>query len=190
MASTTRSAPCTAAASVGATAKPAALAAAAVDGIDVETDRPRRRSWRTACSSEPPIRPRPRTATRRKRRALTRVHGVALRIGPRCERVRGIASPLSAAGRVRARIDTPSHVSREVVGTQSRSGGSPWPRTATARNGAWSHSPRRCSMTWASCVGAAVDPPEGGPFVVACVEEEFFVIARQEGRRSLCCCPT
>jgi putative tRNA adenosine deaminase-associated protein len=26
-------------------------------------------------------------------------------------------------------------------------------------------------------------PPEGGPFVVACVEEEFFVIARQEGRR-------
>jgi putative tRNA adenosine deaminase-associated protein len=26
-------------------------------------------------------------------------------------------------------------------------------------------------------------PPEGGPFVVACIEEEFFVIARQEGRR-------
>lgn len=26
-------------------------------------------------------------------------------------------------------------------------------------------------------------PPEGGPFVVACVEDEFFVIARQEGRR-------
>jgi putative tRNA adenosine deaminase-associated protein len=26
-------------------------------------------------------------------------------------------------------------------------------------------------------------PPEGGPFVIACVEEEFFVIARQEGRR-------
>ncbi len=28
-------------------------------------------------------------------------------------------------------------------------------------------------------------PPEGGPFVVACVEDEFFVIARQEGRRIL-----
>ncbi|HKC28444.1 MAG TPA: tRNA adenosine deaminase-associated protein [Jatrophihabitans sp.] len=28
-------------------------------------------------------------------------------------------------------------------------------------------------------------PPDGGPFVVACVEEEFFVIARQEGRRIL-----
>ncbi|MBE7188071.1 tRNA adenosine deaminase-associated protein [Jatrophihabitans endophyticus] len=26
-------------------------------------------------------------------------------------------------------------------------------------------------------------PPEGGPFVVACVEDEFFVIARQEGKR-------
>ena len=26
-------------------------------------------------------------------------------------------------------------------------------------------------------------PPEGGPFVIACVEEEFFVVARQEGRR-------
>jgi putative tRNA adenosine deaminase-associated protein len=26
-------------------------------------------------------------------------------------------------------------------------------------------------------------PPEGGPFVVASVEDEFFVIARQEGRR-------
>ncbi len=26
-------------------------------------------------------------------------------------------------------------------------------------------------------------PPEGGPFVIACIEEEFFVIARQEGRR-------
>jgi putative tRNA adenosine deaminase-associated protein len=26
-------------------------------------------------------------------------------------------------------------------------------------------------------------PPEGGPFVVACVDDEFFVIARQEGRR-------
>ena len=26
-------------------------------------------------------------------------------------------------------------------------------------------------------------PPEGGPFVIACVEEEFFVIARQDGRR-------
>ena len=26
-------------------------------------------------------------------------------------------------------------------------------------------------------------PPEGGPFVIACVEEEFFVIARQEGLR-------
>ncbi len=26
-------------------------------------------------------------------------------------------------------------------------------------------------------------PPEGGPFVVACVEDEFFVIARLEGRR-------
>jgi putative tRNA adenosine deaminase-associated protein len=26
-------------------------------------------------------------------------------------------------------------------------------------------------------------PPEGGPFVVAFVEDEFFVIARQEGRR-------
>jgi putative tRNA adenosine deaminase-associated protein len=25
--------------------------------------------------------------------------------------------------------------------------------------------------------------PEGGPFVIACVEDEFFVIARQEGRR-------
>jgi putative tRNA adenosine deaminase-associated protein len=28
-------------------------------------------------------------------------------------------------------------------------------------------------------------PPEGGPFVIACVEDEFFVIARQEGRRVL-----
>jgi putative tRNA adenosine deaminase-associated protein len=26
-------------------------------------------------------------------------------------------------------------------------------------------------------------PPEGGPFVVACVEDEFFVIARLDGRR-------
>jgi putative tRNA adenosine deaminase-associated protein len=26
-------------------------------------------------------------------------------------------------------------------------------------------------------------PPEGGPFVIACVEEDFFVIARQEGRK-------
>jgi putative tRNA adenosine deaminase-associated protein len=26
-------------------------------------------------------------------------------------------------------------------------------------------------------------PPEGGPFVVACVEDEFFVIARQDGMR-------
>lgn len=26
-------------------------------------------------------------------------------------------------------------------------------------------------------------PPEGGPFVIACVDEEFFVIARQEGAR-------
>ncbi len=26
-------------------------------------------------------------------------------------------------------------------------------------------------------------PPEGGPFVVACVEDEFFVIARAEGAR-------
>lgn len=26
-------------------------------------------------------------------------------------------------------------------------------------------------------------PPEGGPFVIACVEDEFFVIVRQEGRR-------
>jgi len=26
-------------------------------------------------------------------------------------------------------------------------------------------------------------PPEGGPFVVACIEDEFFVIARQDGRR-------
>ncbi len=25
-------------------------------------------------------------------------------------------------------------------------------------------------------------PPDGGPFVIACVEEEFFVIARQEGK--------
>jgi putative tRNA adenosine deaminase-associated protein len=28
-------------------------------------------------------------------------------------------------------------------------------------------------------------PPEGGPFVIACVEDEFFVIARQEGRRTM-----
>lgn len=27
-------------------------------------------------------------------------------------------------------------------------------------------------------------PPEGGPFVIACVDEEFFVIARQDGRRT------
>ena len=26
-------------------------------------------------------------------------------------------------------------------------------------------------------------PPEGGPFVIACVDEEFFVIARQDGAR-------
>jgi putative tRNA adenosine deaminase-associated protein len=26
-------------------------------------------------------------------------------------------------------------------------------------------------------------PPEGGPFVVACVDEEFFLIARQDGAR-------
>ncbi|WP_375490591.1 tRNA adenosine deaminase-associated protein [uncultured Jatrophihabitans sp.] len=26
-------------------------------------------------------------------------------------------------------------------------------------------------------------PPEGGPFVIASIEDEFFVIARQEGRR-------
>jgi putative tRNA adenosine deaminase-associated protein len=26
-------------------------------------------------------------------------------------------------------------------------------------------------------------PPEGGPFVLACVDDEFFVIARQEGAR-------
>src|SRR5215475_8971138 len=28
-------------------------------------------------------------------------------------------------------------------------------------------------------------PPEGGPFVIACVEDEFFMIARQDGRRIL-----
>lgn len=27
-------------------------------------------------------------------------------------------------------------------------------------------------------------PPEGGPFVVACVDEEFFLIARQDGPRT------
>lgn len=27
-------------------------------------------------------------------------------------------------------------------------------------------------------------PPEGGPFVIASVEDEFFLIARQEGRRT------
>lgn len=26
-------------------------------------------------------------------------------------------------------------------------------------------------------------PPEGGPFVIACVDDEFFVVARQEGPR-------
>src|SRR5699024_10508839 len=26
-------------------------------------------------------------------------------------------------------------------------------------------------------------PPEGGPFVVACVDDEFFVVARQDGPR-------
>ncbi|WP_375477641.1 tRNA adenosine deaminase-associated protein [uncultured Jatrophihabitans sp.] len=26
-------------------------------------------------------------------------------------------------------------------------------------------------------------PPEGGPFVIACVDEEFFLIARQDGKR-------
>jgi putative tRNA adenosine deaminase-associated protein len=26
-------------------------------------------------------------------------------------------------------------------------------------------------------------PPEGSPFVIACIPEEFFVLARQEGRR-------
>ena len=26
-------------------------------------------------------------------------------------------------------------------------------------------------------------PPDGGPFVIACVDEEFFVIARQDGAR-------
>lgn len=26
-------------------------------------------------------------------------------------------------------------------------------------------------------------PPEGGPFVIACIPEEFFVVARQDGRR-------
>lgn len=26
-------------------------------------------------------------------------------------------------------------------------------------------------------------PPEGGPFVIACVEDEFFIIARQDGPR-------
>jgi putative tRNA adenosine deaminase-associated protein len=26
-------------------------------------------------------------------------------------------------------------------------------------------------------------PPEGGPFVIACIEDEFFVIARLDGRR-------
>jgi putative tRNA adenosine deaminase-associated protein len=28
-------------------------------------------------------------------------------------------------------------------------------------------------------------PPEGGPFVIACVDEEFFLIARQDGARIL-----
>jgi putative tRNA adenosine deaminase-associated protein len=28
-----------------------------------------------------------------------------------------------------------------------------------------------------------VQPPEGGPFVIACVDDEFFVIARQDGPR-------
>ncbi|MDT4918991.1 MAG: hypothetical protein QOH89_3691 [Pseudonocardiales bacterium] len=28
-------------------------------------------------------------------------------------------------------------------------------------------------------------PPEGGPFVIASVEDEFFLIARQEGRRTM-----
>ena len=27
-------------------------------------------------------------------------------------------------------------------------------------------------------------PPEGGPFVIACVDDEFFVIARQDGPRT------
>jgi putative tRNA adenosine deaminase-associated protein len=27
-------------------------------------------------------------------------------------------------------------------------------------------------------------PPEGGPFVIACIEDEFFVIARQDGLRT------
>lgn len=28
-------------------------------------------------------------------------------------------------------------------------------------------------------------PPEGGPFVTACVDDEFFIIARQDGPRTL-----
>jgi putative tRNA adenosine deaminase-associated protein len=31
--------------------------------------------------------------------------------------------------------------------------------------------------------GLRSQPPEGGPFVIACVEEEFFVVARLDGRR-------
>ena len=37
-----------------------------------------------------------------------------------------------------------------------------------------------------SLLGALrAQPPEGGPFVIACVDDEFFLIARQEGARIL-----
>jgi putative tRNA adenosine deaminase-associated protein len=36
----------------------------------------------------------------------------------------------------------------------------------------------------ATLIGALrAQPPEGGPFVIACVDDEFFVIARQDGAR-------
>ena len=46
----------------------------------------------------------------------------------------------------------------------------------------------RCRRPSSSDLGVAAgalrsQPPEGGPFVIACVEDEFFVIARQDGAR-------
>src|SRR5689334_17337254 len=124
--------------------------------------------------NEPPMRPSPRTAVRRP----AGISGlrVAITVGDRIAR-------RDLPGDARSMPGSTDGRKRKAVTDVATDG---FAIAAFRDGGMWRAEPLPPAVL--TDLGALLQalrgqPPEGGPFVLACVEDEFFLIARQDGPR-------
>src|SRR5690242_6187800 len=133
---------------------------------------------RIACTSDPPIRPRPSTATR------PNVAVMQTTLAPRLPPHRWTCQDRDQVASVaRGQPEVSQGPATTEGGVMTQRG---FAIAAFRDAGQWRCEPLPPAVLddlRALVAALRGQPPEGGPFVIASVDEEFFLVARQDGAR-------